>query len=140
MAASIVESVESLRFPWQTVDPFLFCVYHVDDYPAGTEEMGPKASLEGRNLGQDFGNKDGWNMYHGKEIPGFPRHPHRGFETVTFTRRGLIDHSDSLASLHFLTCLHGHTHQQAGHGREHIAAHIRRRLEGHQGMQLGGTR
>ena len=98
MAASIVESVETLRFPWQTVDPFLFCVYHVDDYPAGTEAMGPKASLEGRNLGQDFGNKDGWNMYHGKEIPGFPRHPHRGFETVTFTRRGLIDHSDSLGA------------------------------------------
>jgi hypothetical protein len=84
--------------PWETFDPFLFCVHHKDDYPEGNEAMGPVPSLAGRNMGSDFGGKDGWNMYHGQVVPGFPRHPHRGFETVTVTRRGHIDHSDSLGA------------------------------------------
>ena len=91
-----VLKVESLGFPWKTQDPFLFCVYHADSYPNGNENFGPDASLEGRNLGNDFVLKDGWRMYHGKDVPGFPVHPHRGFETVTVVRKGIVDHSDSL--------------------------------------------
>jgi quercetin 2,3-dioxygenase len=83
---------------WQTRDPFLFCVHHDDAYPVGNEQLGPSVSLEGRRLGQDFEGKDGWRMYHGRVVPGFPRHPHRGFETVTVVRRGLLDHSDSMGA------------------------------------------
>lgn len=84
--------------PWPTLDPFLFCVHHDDAYPDGTEAMAPAASLAGRELGMDFAGKDGWRMYHGRTIPGFPAHPHRGFETVTLARSGYIDHSDSMGA------------------------------------------
>jgi hypothetical protein len=87
-----------LGFQWPTFDPFLFCVHHHDDYPRGNAELGPVGSLSGRRMGSDFSGKDGWRMYHGLVVPGFPRHPHRGFETVTVTRRGFIDHSDSLGA------------------------------------------
>jgi redox-sensitive bicupin YhaK (pirin superfamily) len=94
-----VLNVETLGAPpWVTLDPFLFCVHHDDAYPAGDERMGPAASLAGRRIGSDFAGIDGWRMYHGDVIPGFPQHPHRGFETVTVTRRGFIDHSDSLGA------------------------------------------
>jgi redox-sensitive bicupin YhaK (pirin superfamily) len=95
----LVRRVEPLGSPpWRTLDPFLFCVHHVDAYPAGDERMGPAASLAGRDIGQDFAGIDGWRMYHGDIVPGFPGHPHRGFETVTVVRRGLIDHADSLGA------------------------------------------
>ena len=83
---------------WPTIDPFLFCVHHDDAYPEGDGAAAPRASLAGRELGQDFAGIDGWRMYHGRRVPGFPSHPHRGFETVTYVRRGLIDHSDSLGA------------------------------------------
>ncbi len=86
----------ALGFQWETADPFLFCVHHEDAYPVGNEQMGPDPSqLEGRFIGQDFILKDGWRMYHGSTVPGFPGHPHRGFETITVVREGLVDHADS---------------------------------------------
>lgn len=91
-------AIKPLGFPWETQDPFLFCVHHMDAYPKGNQELGPDASLAGRNIGQDFAVKDGWRMYHGSKVPGFPSHPHRGFETVTVVQKGLIDHSDSLGA------------------------------------------
>ncbi len=97
-SANPILGAKPLGFPWPTLDPFLFCVYHDDMYPQGKADMSPNASLAGRNLGQDFEGKDGWRMYHGMTVPGFPSHPHRGFETVTIVRKGLIDHSDSLGA------------------------------------------
>ncbi len=95
---SVLELVE-LGFPWHGVDPFIMTVHHVDHYPEGTEELGPvRDLLTGRNIGSDFSYQDGWSMYHGGIVPGFPQHPHRGFETVTVVRRGYVDHSDSLGA------------------------------------------
>ena len=94
----VLETVPLTGNPWPTVDPFLFCVHHDDAYPAGNGRSGPDAPLAGRDLGADFAGIDGWRMYHGLEVPGFPQHPHRGFETVTYVRRGVIDHSDSLGA------------------------------------------
>ena len=91
----VIKQIKPLGFQWETQDPFLFCVHHEDFFPEGDENMGPKTGIEGRNLGQDFLVKDGYRMYHGKKVPGFPGHPHRGFETVTVVRKGFVDHSDS---------------------------------------------
>jgi redox-sensitive bicupin YhaK (pirin superfamily) len=91
-------AVTPLTSRWQTQDPFLFCVHHIDNFPRGNDRLGPDASLAGHELGQDFAGTDGWRMYHGDVVPGFPQHPHRGFETVTIVRSGYIDHSDSLGA------------------------------------------
>ncbi|MGO4955874.1 pirin family protein [Luteococcus sp. Sow4_B9] len=98
-ATRIVIDTFDLASPWPGSDPFLFAVYHRDTYPpAKADTMTPDAPLDGRDLGQDFAGKDGWNMYHGRTVPGFPQHPHRGFETVTVVTRGFVDHTDSLGA------------------------------------------
>ena len=97
MADPII-NIAPLSGRWQTQDPFLFCVHHIDNFPKGNDRLGPDAPLTGRDIGQDFAGKDGWRMYHGDVVPGFPQHPHRGFETVTIVRKGYIDHSDSLGA------------------------------------------
>lgn len=95
---NVVKKVKALGFQWETLDPFLFCVHHEDKFPKGNENMEPSASLKGRHLGDDFIIKDGWRMYHGKKVPGFPGHPHKGFETITVVREGWVDHADSLGA------------------------------------------
>ena len=94
----IIKNKFPLDFSWKTQDPFLAIAFHHDDYPKANGQFGPNASLAGRNIGMDFEIKDGYRMYHGDEVPGFPAHPHRGFETITLVREGFIDHADSLGS------------------------------------------
>lgn len=82
--------------PYPTLDPFLFCVYHKDEYPA--DESGGKMQTLFPGNGMDFDPEKTYRMYHGHHIPGFPQHPHRGFETITATMEGLIDHADSVGN------------------------------------------
>ncbi len=97
-ASPIIQSLP-LGARWPCIDPFLFCAHHNDAYPPGDGQLGVQAvELEDRPMGSDFSNKDGFSMYHGEHVPGFPGHPHRGFETVTLVRKGLIDHADSLGA------------------------------------------
>src|SRR5690606_34765954 len=99
VGAGAIEQIGRLvGLHWETRDPFLFCAHHDDQYPQGNGRFGPAASLAGRRMGSDFAGIDGWRMYHGQAVPGFPSHPHRGFETVTVVRRGLLDHADSMGA------------------------------------------
>ena len=98
-AMNPILNTKPLGFQWETSDPFLFCVHHEDAFPNGNEQMGPDAKyLNGRHMGDDFIIKDGFRMYHGKSVPGFPGHPHRGFETITVVRKGIVDHADSMGA------------------------------------------
>ena len=72
-------------------DPFLFCVYHKDLFPPAKEKLR-------KGNGADFDPNQPYRMYHGDNISGFPQHPHRGFETITATMEGYIDHTDSLGA------------------------------------------
>lgn len=96
---SPIIQISALGFPWETQDPFLFCAHHNDAYPAGNADMGVDSRLlQGRSIGSDFTIRDGWRMYHGQRVPGFPYHPHRGFETITVNKEGVVDHLDSLGA------------------------------------------
>jgi redox-sensitive bicupin YhaK (pirin superfamily) len=98
MSPATIIQVTDLGYPWAAPNPFIFCAYFQEVYPRGNANMGPDVPLQGRNLGNDWSQKDHWSMYHGTTVPGFPAHPHRGFETVTITRQGFVDHADSLGA------------------------------------------
>lgn len=96
---NIIKNMTPIGLHWPTQGPFLFCAHHLDHYPAGNNHLGVDAvHFSGRHMGSDFEEKDGFRLYHGEEIPGFPVHPHRGFETITIVRKGYADHADSLGS------------------------------------------
>jgi redox-sensitive bicupin YhaK (pirin superfamily) len=59
-------------------------------------------------------------------LKGFPRHPHRGMETITYVLRGEVDHGDSLGNrgvispgdVQWMTAGSGIIHQEMPKGRE----------------------
>lgn len=93
-----VKNISKIQGQMPIRDPFIMGAYHYDKYPKGNGKMGPSASLTGRNIGNDFDPALPWHMYHGQEIPGFPHHPHLGFEIATIIPEGYADHFDSLGS------------------------------------------
>jgi redox-sensitive bicupin YhaK (pirin superfamily) len=99
MKNETILKIQPIDFHWEMENPYLFCAHHQDAYPAGNKNQGiDKSRLQGRNIGSDFTIKDGFRMYHGIEVPGFPVHPHRGFETVTIVTEGFVDHFDSMGA------------------------------------------
>lgn len=94
-----IKNITKVVGPMPIRDPFILGAYHYDEYPNGNGKMGPDPSLlVGKNLGNDFDRDAKWRMYHGETIPGFPHHPHRGFEIVTIVEEGYADHFDSKGS------------------------------------------
>lgn len=98
MKKQTILKIEKNGILFETENPFIFCAHHKDNFPKGNSEQGPDVSMVGRTIGNDFSGKDGFSMYHGEKVPGFPVHPHRGFETVTVVLKGLVDHYDSKGS------------------------------------------
>lgn len=85
-------------FQLQTRSPFIACMHHKDFFPRGNGQLAPVSYLPDRDVGNDFDPSAPFRMYHSDVVPGFPVHPHRGFETVTIVTQGYVDHSDSLGA------------------------------------------
>lgn len=90
--------LKSGRFGFQlpVQSPYIVCFHHRDLYPVGNGQMEPVSYISSRNKGNDFREDVPYRMYHGDKIPGFPYHPHRGFETITAVTKGFVDHADGL--------------------------------------------
>lgn len=78
--------------------PFIIATHHIDLYPKSNGKLAPSYYLENTRFGNDFNKDSPFRMYYGRVVPGFPAHPHRGFETVTLVLDGYVDHTDSLGS------------------------------------------
>ena len=105
-----IYSIVPVEFRLDLKDPFIFTAHHIDYFPEGNAELGPKHPA----------TQHEYRMYYGDTVPGFPEHPHTGFETITLVEQGVVDHFDSLGNggryasgdVQWLT---------TGNGIEHIA-------------------
>lgn len=87
-----------MDFQLMVKPPFIVCFHHKDAFPTGNGKGEPAYYLEDRQIGEDFDHSADWRMYYGDTVPGFPVHPHRGFETITVMLEGYADHFDSKGS------------------------------------------
>ncbi|MGM0395923.1 MAG: pirin family protein [Bacillota bacterium] len=85
----------SYKHQMPTQKPFVASMHHLDHFPPGNGKLGP-TEMTKENEGFDLSAD--WRMYYGKHVPGFPAHPHRGFETITIVAEGFVDHTDGLGS------------------------------------------
>lgn len=83
-----IYSIVPIKFRLDLKDPFIFAAHHLDHFPKGNAELGPQHPA----VNQEY------SMYYGDTVPGFPRHPHTGFETITLVEQGVVDHFDSLGN------------------------------------------
>ena len=89
MSNNVIYRTEAIQQQLRLKDPFIVTMHHVDYYPTGNEKMGPTIPP----------TPDAhYSMYHGETVPGFPAHPHTGFETITLVEQGTVDHFDSLGN------------------------------------------
>lgn len=83
-----IYSIVPVEFRLDLKDPFIFTAHHIDYFPEGNAELGPKHPAL----------NDEYRMYYGDTVPGFPEHPHTGFETITLVEQGVVDHFNSLGN------------------------------------------
>lgn len=93
-----IKKISKADFHLDIRDPFIMVASHYDKFPEGNGNMEPKSYIPGRQKGNDFNSNAPWRMYHGDRVPGFPQHPHRGFEIATIISEGFADHFDSKGS------------------------------------------
>lgn len=89
MSHPSIYDIQPIEFRLDLKDPFLFTAHHIDYFPAGNEHLGPTTPPTAEKP---------YRMYYGEVVPGFPEHPHTGFETITLVESGYVDHFDSLGN------------------------------------------
>ena len=72
MKEPVVKNIKPLGFQWETRDPFLFCVHHLDYYPKGNVQLGTRSFNWKEEISETILSlKDGWRMYYGETSQDF---------------------------------------------------------------------
>ncbi|QZE15705.1 pirin family protein [Halosquirtibacter laminarini] len=85
---SAVLNIQDLEESTRIQDPFIICSHFKEIFPSGTSGMQP-------SVGNLLDKENVCPMMNGRQFPGFPVHPHYGFEIITILEEGIIDHFDS---------------------------------------------